>query len=143
MEKRGMKGAGRDWVRNLGRVYKSGRDAVFVEAKRSGFSKAIKAIHEKTSRISTITGYDSGKDIELIYHFPVGRRLVNLKVRIKRGKPRIETITKLFPGAELFERELHDLVGVHVAGHPNLERILLDATSPGAPLRKRVGRKAL
>lgn len=127
------------WLQGLGKVYKSSRDAVFIEVLRRDFPRALRAVREKTARISTITGYDSGKDIELIYHFPVGRRLVNLKVRIQRNKPSIETITNLFPGANMFERELHDLVGVDVVGHPNLKRILLDKTSPRAPLRKKGG----
>jgi len=126
-----------NWIQTLGRVYRKNRDAVFIDVLRRNFPKALRILREKTNRISTITGYDNGKDIELIYHFPVGRKLVNLKVRIRRDKPRIETITKLFPGAELFERELHDLVGVDIVGHPNLKRILLDKTSPRAPLRKR------
>jgi NADH-quinone oxidoreductase subunit C len=121
----------------MGRVYKSSRDAVFIEVQLKDFPRALRALQEKTSRISTITGYDSGKDIELIYHFPVGRRLVNLKVRVRRDKPSIETITNLFPGAELFEREVHDLLGVDITGHPNLKRLLLDKTSPRAPLRKK------
>lgn len=128
---------GKNLFQIMGRVYKSSRDAVFIEVQLKDFPKALRALREKTTRISTITGYDSGKDIELIYHFPVGRMVVNLKVRISRDKPSIETITRLFPGAELFERELHDLLGVDIIGHPNLKRLLLDKTSPRAPLRKK------
>lgn len=128
---------GKNWLQNLGRIYKSSMNAVFIEVLRRDFPRALRAVRERTARISTITGYDSGKDIELIYHFPVGRRVVNLKVRVRRDSPSIETITNLFPGAELFERELHDLLGVDIAGHPNLERLLLDKTSPRAPLRKK------
>ena len=39
-------------------------------------------------------------------------------------------------GADLQEREIWDLMGIHFEGHPNMKRVLLWEGFPGHPLRK-------
>ena len=50
--------------------------------------------------------------------------------------PICPSLTTVWAGAELQEREIYDLFGVKFVGHPDLRRILLDDNFPGHPLRK-------
>ena len=50
--------------------------------------------------------------------------------------PLCPSLTTVWVGAELQEREIYDLFGVKFVGHPDLRRILLDDNFPGHPLRK-------
>jgi NADH-quinone oxidoreductase subunit C len=48
----------------------------------------------------------------------------------------VPTVVEVWPTADWHEREAWDLMGVQIAGHPNLKRILLDDDWEGHPLRK-------
>jgi NADH:ubiquinone oxidoreductase subunit C len=45
-------------------------------------------------------------------------------------------VTGIYPGANLFEREVHEMLGFFFQGHPNMEMLFLNENSPHAPLRK-------
>jgi len=66
------------------------------------------------------------------------RRQLRLKVRVSgpASAPRVPTVTSVWPGANWFERETHDLFGVTFDGHPDLRRILLPQDFRGHPLRR-------
>jgi formate hydrogenlyase subunit 5 len=78
-----------------------------------------------------------GNEIELNYHMACGGT-VTLKNRVSREKPVTQTITDILPGANLYEREVFDLLGVTFDGHPNLERLMLPENWPKGeyPLRR-------
>jgi len=93
--------------------------------------------------IVTITGIDMMKSFELIYHIAVPGEhirsiLVNVKTHIPRDNPTILSVVDILPGATLYEREVHDLLGIVFEGHPNLERLILpdDWPEDEFPLRK-------
>lgn len=48
----------------------------------------------------------------------------------------VESLFDVYPGTELPEREVYDLLGVPFAGHPDLTRLLLPDDWEGHPLRK-------
>jgi NADH-quinone oxidoreductase B subunit len=48
----------------------------------------------------------------------------------------VPSITHLYPGAEVKEREVYDMFGIKFEGHPDLRRIFLDKDFVGFPLRK-------
>jgi NADH:ubiquinone oxidoreductase subunit C len=87
-------------------------------------------------RLSAISGVDVGKDIELIYHVFSDGYYVNIRVSLPKKKLEIKTVTGIYPGANLFEREVHEMLGVDFPGHPNLEKLFLSENSPKNPLRK-------
>ena len=60
-----------------------------------------------------------------------------LKVRVAgREGPSLPTVTPVWRGAELQEREVWDLMGVGFDGHPNLRRLLTWEGFEGHPLRR-------
>ncbi len=91
------------------------------------------------THISTINGVDVGDEIEVIYHLSLhGSTELSLKVRTPKDKPILPTITDIIPGATLYEREVHDLLGVTFEGHPDLSPLVLPEGWPADvyPLRK-------
>ena len=49
---------------------------------------------------------------------------------------KVPTISHLYPGAEVKEREVYDMFGIDFVGHQDLRRIFLDKDFVGYPLRK-------
>ncbi|MDD5237328.1 MAG: NADH-quinone oxidoreductase subunit C [Candidatus Omnitrophica bacterium] len=105
-------------------------DAVFAYAvKKMGFLA-----------LSAITGLDRGDGIfEVIYHLnKEGRVLLNLNVSLDKGNPEVNTVTSYCPSADIYERELMDLLGIKVSGLvPGHRYPLTDDWPKGEyPLRK-------
>jgi len=59
-----------------------------------------------------------------------------VKTRISRQSPRLETATGIFLNAEPYEREIHELFGIHFEGHPRLTPLLLEREYEIPPFRK-------
>ena len=114
---------------------------IFVHVHKNAFKKAIRYLTQKAdfTHISTITGVDVGEEIEAIYHLSRdGRIELSLKVRTPKDNPALPTITDIIPGAILYEREVHDLLGVTFEEHPDLSPLVLPEGWPPDvyPLRK-------
>jgi NADH-quinone oxidoreductase subunit C/D len=77
-------------------------------------------------------------DFTVVYHlFSFGRNAyIRVKVPLKEADLSIDTLTDLWPAANWYERELWDMFGIKVDGHPYLERIIMPKTWVGHPLRK-------
>ena len=59
-----------------------------------------------------------------------------LKTRIPREKPQFKTVIGIFPNAEPYEREIHELFGIKFEGHPRLTPLLLEREYEIPPFRK-------
>ena len=91
------------------------------------------------SFLTALSAVDYVDHFELVYHLLSMRRnhSVVLKTRCYgREEPVVDSLTPVWKGANLQEREVWDLMGVHFEGHPNMKRILLWEDFPGHPLRK-------
>ena len=59
-----------------------------------------------------------------------------LKTPIPREKPQFKTVIGIFPNAEPYEREIHELFGIKFEGHPRLTPLLLERNYEIPPFRK-------
>lgn len=114
------------------------KEIKFVDVDEKNLDRTLNQLKLKgIYRISSISGVDLGKFFEIIYHFDFEGKLVNIKIKISKKTPEIKTITKHFPGAELFERELSEMFGIKIKDHPDSRKLFLDENSPETPLRKK------
>jgi membrane-bound hydrogenase subunit beta len=89
--------------------------------------------------LCTITGTDEGADLGLLYHLATPKGMVlTCVVHAPKDGPGPETITSYFPLAELYEREVVDLLGAQIGGLPPGPRYPLPDDWPAGqyPLRK-------
>ena len=81
---------------------------------------------------------DREERFEAVYHLysiPRGARL-RLKVPLREDDLAVPSLIPVWKAADWFERELYDMFGVRVDGHPNLRRLLCHEGFQGHPLRK-------
>ncbi len=90
--------------------------------------------------LSSVTGVDYYPDtMEVVYHVykTTGGPGLVFKVQVPRQDPiEVPSVTPIWPGAELQEREAWDLLGIRFTGHPDLRRIFMWEGFAGHPLRK-------
>ena len=101
------------------------------------FDYAIKEL--EFSIMLTITGLDEGDRITMAYHVArIDGNILTIKLSVPKSNPVIKTITPKFFGADIYERELVDLLGVRVEGLPEGNRYPLSDDWPKGeyPLRK-------
>ncbi|MCJ7726217.1 MAG: NADH-quinone oxidoreductase subunit C [Acidimicrobiia bacterium] len=104
----------------------------FVDAaRRAGFDMfldlcAVDHLHRRPARYEVV--------VNVVDPLRPARLLV--KVALDAPEPQMPSLTGVFPGANFYEREAYDLMGVVFIGHPELTRILLPEEWVGHPLRK-------
>jgi len=87
---------------------------------------------------ATISGVDLGSEFEIVYHFGHDRGSLNIRTKIPRANPHIESITPVIPGAVFYERELQDMFGIVVDHIPDPRPLVVPDDWPAGnfPLRK-------
>ncbi|MCK5567183.1 MAG: NADH-quinone oxidoreductase subunit C, partial [Actinomycetia bacterium] len=88
--------------------------------------------------IRSITGSDFEDHIEIVYslysfenNWPV-----NIKIRLDGKKPQVDSIVSVYRGADWFEREIWEMLGIDIKGHPGLKPLLLVGDEDFHPLLK-------
>lgn len=129
------------WLRESALEFKIPRDQrIFVTVAKADLRKTIEDLigTKIFTGISTITGIDSEKEIEAIYHFTCEGLVLSVKTRVPKEEPILPTITDLIPGSAFYEREVHDLFGLEFEGNLDLSPLILPDGWPSEvyPLRK-------
>lgn len=114
---------------------------IFVEVDYNNFIEVFEYAIDSLNFtfLCTITGLDEGDRISFIYHLATQNGIIlNIKTAVAKDKPVIKSIIGYFRGAEIYERELEDLLGVKVEGLPEGKRYPLPDDWPKGqyPLRK-------
>lgn len=113
---------------------------LFAEIPVTQLVTAIQSLKESGMiNIGAITGLDLGDRFEVMYHLYNNEGvLLSLKVYISRENPQVPTVTDIFPGVFMYERELIDLFGIMVDGIPHNRKYPIPEDWPDGeyPLRK-------
>lgn len=121
---------------------------ILSEDKRIIFTVTKEVCHEALSQLkavgfdhlSDVTGIDYMTDgeFEIVYHLWSHTEKVRaiLKVRIARESPAIESAIDLWPGAQIHEREAHELFGIAFGGNSDLSPLFLEDWTEIPPFRK-------
>ncbi len=114
--------------------------SIFCKVELEDYKSSVKDIVEslEARHVSTMTGLDTGKEIEVLTHLFGSGSEITVKTVLGREKPEVDTIIDIIPGADFYEREIHDLLGVKFKGNPNMGRFILPEDWPKGvyPLRK-------
>jgi NADH-quinone oxidoreductase subunit C len=86
---------------------------------------------------ATATGEDPRR-LHVVYQLTsmTYRRRIRLECAVTAERPRVTSVTGVYPTADWQEREAYDMFGVVFDGHPNLTRILMPDDWEGFPQRK-------
>lgn len=86
----------------------------------------------------TCIDYIKEQEFEMVYHLWSHQKKlrVSVKVRILRGSPSTRSVTDLWAGAQIHERENHEMFGINFPGNPNLSPLFLEGWEEIPPLRK-------
>lgn len=85
-----------------------------------------------------IAGVDKLDHFEVVYQLTSlrGSQKLRVKAIVDRENPVIDSVTRIWAGANFMEREAYDMFGIQFKGHPNLKRIYMWDDFEGYPLRK-------
>lgn len=86
----------------------------------------------------TAVDYIDEQEFELIYHLWSHQEKIRaiVKVRIPRESPTVKSVVGLWTGAQIHEREDHELFGINFEGNPNLAPLFLEDWEEIPPFRK-------
>lgn len=113
---------------------------IFIKVDKKDLVEAIGFLKKNFNfcHLSTISGVDLGENFEVLYHLANENCSLTVRTLTPRNDPKVPSITGVIPGATIYEREIHDMFGIVVEGHPNLTRLVLPDDWPEGeyPLRK-------
>ena len=86
-----------------------------------------------------LTCIDWKTHLTMVYHLSstAFRHNIVIKSKLDRNKPEIRTVSNIWKTAELHEREVYEMFGVHFTDHPDLRLLILPEGWEGKnPMRK-------
>lgn len=110
---------------------------IWLTVQRDRFHDLVKWLSDiQVPHLAVASGRDAGEEIELTYHFSIFYGIrdsevsVNVRVRLPKKDPVIDTITDILPGALITEREKQEMLGVRVKGIPDPRRVFTSDELP-------------
>jgi len=88
--------------------------------------------------ITSIDNFGEEPRFEIVYHFYSMPNAVQLRLKLKQSEEigAVDSVSDIWPTANWHEREIYDMMGINLNGHPDLRRILMWDGYPFFPLRK-------
>lgn len=129
---------------NFGAVYEEFRGEVHIFVKPEQIVAALTFLRDtyQFELLSAQTASDywpqTSPRFHVIYQLTsLARNLsVQLRVPVNGDQPKVPTAARVYDMANWRERELMDMFGIIVDGHPDPRRILMPEGTEGHPLRK-------
>jgi NADH-quinone oxidoreductase subunit C/D len=89
-------------------------------------------------RVRTHREGQPAADFSMVYHLISFDKNADIRVKValQGERPSVPTVTHIWPNADWYEREVWDMFGITIEGHPRLRRILMPPWWEGHPLRK-------
>ena len=120
------------------------RDEVHIFIKAEQIVDALTLLRDKYDfeLLSALTDTDywpqQSPRFHVIYQLSsIARNItVQLRVPLNGDQPKLPTATRVYQVANWRERELLDMFGIEIEGHPDPRRILMPEDTTGHPLRK-------
>jgi NADH-quinone oxidoreductase subunit C len=86
----------------------------------------------------SISAVEYPENYEVVYHLVSyeNNNLIEILVPVPKDNPTIESVVRVWKGANGHEREAYDMMGIIFKTHPDLRRILLPDDVDYHPLRK-------
>ena len=120
------------------------RDEVHIFIKAEQIVDALTLLRDKYDfeLLSALTASDywpqQSPRFHVIYQLSsIARNItVQLRVTLNGDQPKLPTATRVYQVANWRERELLDMFGIEIEGHPDPRRILMPEDTTGHPLRK-------
>jgi len=120
---------------------------IFITVDRSTYKDVIRFLRDNigVTHVSTISGVDAVDRFEVIPHFSFKGVVISVRGLIPKDNPEIDTISDVIPGAFFYEKEVHEMFGININGHPDLSHLELPDEWPEGlyPLRKDVDLQTL
>tara|TARA_Y100001936_G_scaffold188325_1_gene186521 strand:+ start:217 stop:663 length:447 start_codon:yes stop_codon:yes gene_type:complete len=123
-------------------VVEIGEDNISLKNDKSKLLDFFKSLKDekKFNLLSSVTSVDYMSKFVVVYHFTSIEKNESLVLKLpcgeSRSEPSVVSVTSIWRGAELQEREIYDLMGIYFDNHPNMKRLLLWENFDGHPLRK-------
>lgn len=115
---------------------------IFVTVDRSVYKDVVKFLKNEigVTHVSTMAGVDAIERFEVIPLFSYKGIVIALRGIVPKEDPSIDTITDVIPGSFFYEKEVHEMFGIDIKGHPDLSHLELPDDWPEGlyPLRKDV-----
>ncbi len=121
------------WVESVGAKRETGQ--WFLSASKDDYESILQKAKEEGARLITISGHDE-EELGVTYHLDINNEVLNLSVPVGTKRPSIKTIIHIFPGADLYERELQEMFGIRVTGRVMKPLFLSKELEGKNPLRK-------
>ncbi|HWR82098.1 MAG TPA: NADH-quinone oxidoreductase subunit C [Candidatus Deferrimicrobium sp.] len=125
------------------RPLESGRYDPLFEVQAGDLVDVAQALKEDENLrfdfLCNLGGVDTKERFEIVYNVAsITKNLrLDFKVILPYEQAEVDSVQKVWPGANWYERELWELYGIHVRNHGNLTRFLLpDEWDQGYPMRK-------
>src|SRR5512140_703185 len=119
-----------------------GEVRVFVPADKLADSLLFLRDEHEFSLLSVLTAIDYWPQDRPRFHVVYGltsltqNLVVQVRVLVDGKDPKVPTVSGIFETANWRERELFDMFGIQVEGHPDMRRILMPDDWEGHPLRR-------
>ena len=128
----------------FGATFEEFRDEVHLFVKPEQIVEALILLRDEQNfeLLSALTAVDyfpqSTPRFHVIYQLTsITKNLsVQLRAPVNGDSPKVSTVTQVFGSANWRERELLDMFGIEVEGHPDPRRLLNPDDMVGHPLRK-------